>query len=1680
MSDNRIEEKDKTNLFSGVGRLFKSIGNIFSPEEERDYPDHLPVDISLDPEDIPPIFEENENDFTDEEETHSTPFEESLSKILTTLTTEETKQIFVDFIKEKEVDRLTPFEIETLDSTYHHAINILAEKRKKYDEISGSTDPETLGKLLQSLKADNNVSLFAKQNIVKNVLKRLSSQVPVQKGDQALLIKNYKIFSQRLDWELKGEKQIIGYTVKTLTKVDDPKERYDRLVDLAPFIKERIKDKKLQAVSRELFKNLLDFYNQLNTRITSFSNESTFDEDLELDDNNLPDFGAEEEAFLNKLAQKDGSPGIASEIDVLPEEKKADIIREMGFDPRFDRYFNEIVELLSKEDLGKLIGKIIMRVKDIEQTRGRAISMEYITDLISRLIQRLGKDHIIVLKVKNIKAHLENVYRDSASKLESLQRRLEGKTPYQQIQILKEISEEPGSHTLFGTIRNLERITVEKHFDDIFSGLPLETQKVVAEGLLSDLVALKNFHPHLISRLESKLGEVTILLKNKDFKPGEIDNNLINQIVDYASKPDSPETKSPAPRISKNATEKGLDEIKELKKEIDALSSLSEKITTLRFWLVNNYYSDKPQTELFIKNLLESYEQTKAREGGLIRDLFDELRNLDSVKQKILFLEEKIKDPVYFHLKTMLRTLIGNITENTEFAPENLTKEWILNQLRQIPDSNRKIDWLRIRRYLSPFAEFSDFINHLINRFEISRQEELEEHLEEKMYKFIQIAAKNGKEQKIYKNIISLTRAALSFLKKIQRRKLIKAQEILYPLDEQDRFSQQRKLLYYLLNTENDDIPFSRLHVLANKVLLSLNEKKDYLALLKLSRYKIGNETASLQDELNLTDEDIAYYAAYILGFNKPGIEQWIQHLENIKNDKTKIDDITITNSQGNSIRKDYKEFFAITPVIIEKVIRDLKKKVPDKIKSRIVTLDKKAESPGEKNSTSGYEETEEKDSFEPSQHIEDEEQEDNEVTQTSERSEEYDSAINSPEDESEDESEDDTPDEFHNKQYPDAEEDNASGNSDISSKKTAPHTHTSGVRKKQNLSPENKKEEKETGTIKHDENKSRETVYEENKAVIDQSVREDIIEEGVIKSRDVAPEMKIEAEKSIVEKELPFPKRIARLMSSLAHCFPEAVPELINKTIIPVFVDKGNDEGRDIFNAINQNLFIPALLNGADVDVDTTIDSIESFLGKKGIFFESREIIHTIVNDLKSRRSNGIEIELNRKINGTGKVLIPSKQKPKTIVHVLQDLATVRESDRIILHLENTYLIPLSQSSEQGGLYKECQTLRSLLNTQKAINWQKVSGAYGEEAVLLIKQIKQTLAMQPHTSVPGHQKQTVPDHQSLSAKEKISIPETVEQALSGSPVFIDPHKIMLKMASKDETINTLLGGDNDSARQHVIETLFRNGKIFTWDQKHYIGYGKLAHYIYDKDNKDYNKKQFAESLIAFLSGFPNSAMKAEFMGIEESEYERFYSMLQGWIAALTAPRDKSGDKTTRNTKGHQSQSVGNNRKNLPDNQEKSKKTSPSHSTSHIQERRTSDRRKTIVTTSRDKERRTRDRRETDRHKSTKESGRQNKQKLSRLTSKGESLLKRAERLLTDKLLLLIKMYNTKETMKMLYESYLSPSSERKNRLNLLNQKNHPAIYNAIKDDEAVLERLRIDSKKVMKQYQKKMKKLNK
>jgi len=873
-------------------------------------------------------------------------------------------------------------------------------------------------------------------------------------------------------------------------------------------------------------------------------------------------------------------------------------------------------------------------------------------------------------------------------------------------------------------------------------------------------------------------------------------------------------------------------------------------------------------------------------------------------------------------------------------------------------------------------------------------------------------------------------------------------------------------------------------------------------------------------DELGLKNEDIAYYATYILGCNNPGLEQRIQYIEDFRSGFVDVEGVLCTTKENRIVQKDYRDFFNITPPVIAKVLKDLKKKLPEKRKRADPGIQMNEEMEGE---VKNYSDT----GIQEEEPIE-ENKEGKDITQGDDSGEENttENTLDSINTQAEIENEED--------QQPGKEGENESMLADKSKKtyKSIPRTNERKIRFKTTpgdgslTSPSDKKihisspdEESEEAVNENEEAYSSDTVYEKNKSAIDSVVQKKIIEKGAEKSKSSAHTMRVSSEKVTEEEKTPLSKRISRLLFDLSKCFPEAVPDIINRTIIPVFVENKSEAGRDIFNALNQNIFIPVLYNGAEVDVDSTIESIESFLGNKGILSESHKVIKSIVNGLRTTRSKEIKAEVDRKMNKTVETFETTVKKPENIVQVLRYLLDIHEPDRILPALDEKYIVPLSGNTEQQGLIKKLHTLKSILHTSKSINWQKVGDYYGGDAIVLIKQIKQRIPVTRDQSLSGEKMvprgkkmesgennqtqmdETNPDttgtdkleteieeKKESPSEEKVVVPKIIENTLINVPAFTDPHTVILKIASKDAGLYKMLGKDRDVARQYIIDTLYNAGKIFTYDKKRYIGFGKLAHYLYNKANKDFNRQALAQALFTFISRLPGNEHKASFIGVEEKDLTGFLHMLEAWVQPANLP---AGKKTISGPSKILSKNADNkNKVTQPTHHDRTKQTVTQkdqvttkktiQTTPRIKDRRTYNRRKQQTHYPAEKERRKKDRRLSDIKATKKKHSEQKKSTPRKLSARGEAMLKKAEKLITEKLIHLIKLYNSRESLKMLYNSYLSASSDRKYRLNLVDEKKHSAIYNAIKDDDAVLERLRFDVNKVMKHYHKKIKKAKK
>ncbi|MCK4777656.1 MAG: hypothetical protein KAS39_04705, partial [Actinomycetia bacterium] len=357
---------------------------------------------------------------------------------------------------------------------------------------------------------------------------------------------------------------------------------------------------------------------------------------------------------------------------------------------------------------------------------------------------------------------------------------------------------------------------------------------------------------------------------------------------------------------ARNKIQEILEASQKILEEIEPLPSDVRKITKLNFWISDDY-TDKPHMQKFLEGQIIEHENNKGSKEQLLSNLFREVEKFDDPEEKIRYLNGKHDDPAYRHLKSTIETIIENIQKEIDLEPENISKEWIDSELAGTKDPDASLNWLTIRRHLPSYSDLADHID--------MKTAEIEETLEEDTFTECVKASldkkeREGKKPAIYKNIISLTRAALILKGPGKRQSFIKEQEILAPYYDgsNNLFKKQRKLIFYLMSTASNEGNI-RLKALADRVSMSFKEKQEYLKILKLSKYKDKAENiVTLPEELNITDENIAYYAVYILGFNKP-LEERIRYIENFRDENT------------NDSYAKYKESYNITMPLINKVI---------------------------------------------------------------------------------------------------------------------------------------------------------------------------------------------------------------------------------------------------------------------------------------------------------------------------------------------------------------------------------------------------------------------------------------------------------------------------------------------------------------------------------------------------------------------------------------------------------------------------------------------------------------------------------------------------------------------------------------------------------------------------------------
>ena len=841
-------------------------------------------------------------------------------------------------------------------------------------------------------------------------------------------------------------------------------------------------------------------------------------------------------------------------------------------------------------------------------------------------------------------------------------------------------------------------------------------------------------------------------------------------------------------------------------KEADDLPSTIRKITKLLFW-TNNDYTDKPHIQEFLKGQIIEYENSKVNEEQLLSKLFKELEKIHAQIEKIQYLNEKHEELEYRHLRPTIETIIENIQMEIELEPAGISKEWIDSELAGMNNLDARLNWVTARRYLPSYKDMTDHIG--VTTAEIEEKLE-EETFTESVKANLEKKKKEGKKPFVYNNIITLTRAVLKLEGAGKRQVFIKEQEVLAPFEDpvNNIFRKQRKLLFYLMSTASDEGNM-RLKIFANRVSIPIKEKQNYLKILKLSKYKDKEGNAvTLQDELDITDEHIAYCAVYILGFDKP-LEKRINYLEHFRDENIKESYIK------------YKENFAITYPIINEVIAELKMILQEKTP---ICAEETGDSEKDAIAEKGAETPTERPSI------------------LSQLSFEVDELFKKGDEES--------------------------------SEPVSPVEVLKRIQRKRQYYEDLKNRIKKQGRERSKEKPITTNLIEN-------------IESISMETRNDPGEKKTE-------------NMLSRILAHLSSCEADAVVDIVEGTILPSLYKTGDPEVGAVLKNINQSVFMPAL-KGEKVD----IEQIKEFFRLTEKNIKSIEMILKNINKVWHE-------EIKNEIKTEEKKIESYEQATATggIRDILDCLLEI-DPDRIAIVLQRDFITMADPTQER--LIKKLETLKGLLNGK--IGQKGVEKYFGEDAGLVKKLVKKLSEYKRKEKLNVFQEDLgakvadkadlLPgdDTQNISEEiinDKIEIVDNIKNALRDASDFIKPHIVITKAANDEE----YSGSHNREKRQKIIDQLFNEGKIFTYDNgSTYIGWGKIADYVNSKTYKNksaHEKKLFASKLKIFVKKFKINKEKYGFLGIKndsETKMDNDFQLLMKKIGSGVAKKltSKSG-----------------------------------------------------------------------------------------------------------------------------------------------------------------------------------------
>lgn len=860
-----------------------------------------------------------------------------------------------------------------------------------------------------------------------------------------------------------------------------------------------------------------------------------------------------------------------------------------------------------------------------------------------------------------------------------------------------------------------------------------------------------------------------------------------------------------------------VDVIRRIEKEIDPLYTLNSKISAMESWKENEY-SEQEYIKDFLDHEIKDLALLQGREGGLLRKI---LEGLEIAENKIKYLNQVLKDPEFKHLKPMINNLIENIKEEEGIKEEDISEEFIVNKLED-KENDEKLGWLKIRKYWNKYEKYKNVIDNEMDKIENK------------------ISKKASEGIKIYEDIIDLAEAVVQTQGVAARQKLIKSQD-----DDDDMFDGkikgERKLLFYLMSSEKDESR-ERIKSLIKRVKLSISDKQKYLQLLKNTKVQ---GKGSLKNVLKISDDDIAFFAAFIISLDKP-IDIRIKHIERFRD-----------SDEPKAVK--YKDFFEITDKIASDVINELRastkkaQEIPEKDieileketieKKSLVIEDQEASDIEELESVTEKKEEIEEISIDIVKNVGTEDEEEIEEIQTEEAVESKDPSIKS----------------------------------------------TEQIIKEQKL---------------RDDYEKREKIADHIKQMAEKSSKKDVAQ-----IKEKAQELKDDKQKKVelkISELLAFlstcyPEAISKILSDeilpvfhgegldldvykILESLNNSVfqPALIGKDVIEsatFFKDKLNNE--NYLNVLNIIEKIKDLWKKESKKLDEQEEGLGKALEEIG---EGKGII-SILRYLNLLYSEDILPEIK---NNLAPNIKDQKLKDK-LLFLYTELNSILEKGTIDKREKRLFIKRLELKDENEKYFEELIS--------------KMMAQSGKEEEPPTSEVSTAGPSRSPDVMVDNKREDIekkPDEE----EDKIEIDPVIENALVNLNDFIKPHAFIVDVV-KNKGLR--VKDYNVDIRRNIVNNLFNRGKIFTYNGTAYIGSGKINALVNNDKIPKLERETFVNKLDVFLSKMPSVEAKMTFLGVkDETEFRKLNYLLDKYNVNRQVRKESQGLRKSSIPKGEQ------------------------------------------------------------------------------------------------------------------------------------------------------------------------------